>query len=205
VTGLAASVRRRRCAGPAAIALLAVVVGVGLSGCGVPASSAPEVLSAGLIPKALSASVRPIPPAQPPRGAIIAIYLLNIDDRLFAAPRNVLKVTPQSVLDALEQGPLSKEFAEGVTTELLPGSNLKVLAVTNGVAKVQLDSNFFDLIGEATVLELAQVVDTMTSAVPLKIHAVQFYFQGSPTEAEIGNGSLVSGPVTFKDYASLLE
>lgn len=188
----------------AAFALVLAVAAAGLSACGVPATSTPQVLSPSIMPKALSATIPTIPPPETTRGKDVLIYLLNPVQRLFAVPRTVATLTPQSLIDTLEQGPLSKEFAEGLTTELLPGSHLVVLGVSKGgVAEVQLDSDYLDLIGEAAVLELAQVVDTLTAAAALKITAVRFYFDGVPTEAVIGNGSLVSGPVTAKDYASL--
>lgn len=183
---------------------LGLAASLSLSACGVPVTSSPQVLSAGIMPKALSATIPTIPPPKTLRGKPVLIYLLNPVQRLFAVPRTVGRVTAQSVLDVLEQGPSSKEFAEGLTTELLPGSRLVVLGVVKGIAQVQLDSDFLELIGEAAVLELAQVVDTLANVQALKITAVQFYFDGVPTEAEIGNGSLVTRPVTARDYASLV-
>ncbi len=203
---------RSRCSHGCALLVLAASLscglGLGLTGCGVPVSASPQPLSAGLLPKALSESLPTLPPPKPlsARDVPVPIYLVNPLQRLVIEARIVAKpLTAQSVLDVLEQGPLPHESQAGLFTALLPGSHLSVLAVAHGVAKVQLDNNFFELVGESAVLELAQIVDTLTKALPQKVKSVQFYFDDVPTEAEIGNGSLVARPVTPKDYASLVQ
>lgn len=190
--------------------LVAAASTVGLASCGVPVNTSPELLSQNLLPKALTTPPPTLPAVKPisSRDQEVAIYLLSQVQRLIVEPRIVAKpVTAQGVLDVLEQGPLPHEFADGLGSALLPGSRLTVLRVQHGIAAVQLDQSFFELIGESSVLELAQIVDTLTSIKGLSapIKAVQFYFDGAPTDAEIGNGRVVARPVTPKDYLLLVQ
>jgi hypothetical protein len=184
------------------------VLAVGLSSCGVPVAATPQRLSTDLIPKALSQPPSTDASSGPTRGAFATIYLLNSNNKLIDVTRSVRKpVTPQDVINVLEQGPTNREFLHQIGTAIPASTNLRVMWVNkSGEAAVALDALYFNQQGEAALLELAQVVESITSTIP-SIRSVQFYWNGIPSYAEVavGFGELVLRPVTAKDYASLLQ
>ncbi len=111
--------------------------------------------------------------------------------------------TPEAVLKALEDGPSSKQYAEGYTTAVPSNANFQVIgSPVHGVLPVALDSTYYRLPGQVASLELAQVVYTLCKA-PGDVRQIQFYRNGAKAGVLGGNDQYIPGAVSRADYASL--
>jgi spore germination protein GerM len=131
--------------------------------------------------------------------------------------QNILRpFTVTEVLKTLEGGPSLTNAApqQGgpVTTDLPVGSDLRAIGpqngVVHGVARVGLDTAFYELGTPQAILELGQIVYSLTTSLgkSLGVRSVQFYApDGSAAPALIASGQVVTGTVDDADYCAELR
>ena len=114
--------------------------------------------------------------------------------------------TPQVGTEALEDlltGPEPIEARAGVSTVIPAGTRLLGLAVSKGVANVDLSSEFEVGGGSASMsARLAQVVCTLDQFETVKV--VSFRLDGQPVDVFSGEGIVLDQPVRCRDYEELL-
>jgi germination protein M len=108
-----------------------------------------------------------------------------------------------ATLEALLAGPDAREQAATVGSQIPPGTQLLGLTVDNGVATVDLTSEFESGGGSASMnMRIAQVVYTLTQFPTVR--GVLFELDGQGVDVLGGEGVIVDHPVTRKDFRSLL-
>jgi spore germination protein GerM len=143
-----------------------------------------------------------------PTQAVPVYYVVN--GRLQPVVRQLpLPVATQTVADNLDAGPLPQEQAAGVRSALPPNS-LGTVTVTGGVATVDLAPSVVTPTASTEQLPVpnvdqplafGQIVLTLTSLPG--IGQVRFTVGSQPQGALAADGSLIDGPVSADNYASL--
>jgi hypothetical protein len=107
-------------------------------------------------------------------------------------------------MNALLEGPSADESGERVITSAVPGgSRLLGLTIEDGIATVDLSSEFESGGGSASVFtRLGQVVFTLTQFPT--VQSVLFEIEGRPVTVFSSEGILLDGPVGRDDYEDLL-
>jgi sporulation and spore germination protein/immunoglobulin-like protein involved in spore germination len=106
-------------------------------------------------------------------------------------------------LAALLDGPNDEEITGDVGTAVPEGTQLLGLEIGDGVATVNLSSEFESGGGSLSMtMRLAQVVYTLTQFQTVK--GVQFELDGRPVDVFSGEGIVLDHPVGRKDYEQLL-
>ena len=139
-----------------------------------------------------------------PRSISLAVWF-NSGETLFPARRTVpaTQTVGTAALKALLAGPTGAEIAGGVGTQLPAGTRLRGLSIANGLATVDLSSEFGAGGGVASeTMRLAQVVYTITQFPTVR--SVTFRLDGRPVTVFTGDGIVLDHPVTRKDYEGLL-
>jgi hypothetical protein len=130
-----------------------------------------------------------------PAQSSVAVYFLR--DGKVSPVRRAISATPavaRAAMGALLAGPTEKEAADGLASAIPPATNLRDIAVADGVATVDLDGSFDDGGGSASMLgRVAQVVATLTRF--STIQRVAFRIDGEPVEAIGGEGVMVDPPI----------
>jgi hypothetical protein len=122
----------------------------------------------------------------------------------------LLREVPQTravataAMNALLAGPTADESAQREITSAVPaGSRLLGLTVENGIATVNLSSEFESGGGSMSVfVRLAQVVFTLTQFPT--VDAVLFEIEGQPVTVFSSEGIVLDGPIGRGGYADLL-
>jgi hypothetical protein len=108
-----------------------------------------------------------------------------------------------AALEALLEGPDSFETDYGLRTAVPDGTQLLDLKIADGIARVDLTSEFESGGGSASMQRrLAQVVYTITQFPTVK--GVVFSLDGEPIDVLGGEGVVIDHPLTRRDYADLL-
>ena len=108
-----------------------------------------------------------------------------------------------AALESLLEGPDSFEEGYGLSTAVPDGTQLLGLAIEDGIARVDLTSEFESGGGSASMqTRLAQVVYTITQFPTVK--GVVFSLDGEPIDVLGGEGIIIDHPLTRRDYAELL-
>ncbi len=186
------------------VAILVLVVG--LAGCGVPVDRSPSALPRKGVPFGLlQPSTRSTTTTSPqsPVQATVQIYLVTSSNHLFAVARTVpaAQQSLATVLAALVHGPTNTEAALGLESAV-PAQTV-VLGATIGsddVATVNLGGTFGQLVGQAQIQAVAQIVFT-AAALP-GVSGVTFELAGKPVYVPTATGAQV--PVaTTAQFAAL--
>jgi len=107
-----------------------------------------------------------------------------------------------AAVEALLAGPSRAERAGGLTTEIPRGTRLIGVTIANGVARVDLTSDYeAGADARSLQLRLAQVVYTLTQFPTVR--AVRFELDGSPVDVFSSGGIVLDHPVGRSDYKSL--
>jgi hypothetical protein len=126
-------------------------------------------------------------------------------DGLFVSYRSEA-ATPRvgtAALESLLEGPDSFEEDYGLRTAIPDGTQLLGLQIEDGIARVDLTSEFESGGGSASMqARLAQVVYTVTQFPTVK--GVRFSLDGEPIDVLGGEGVVIDHPLTRRDYADLL-
>jgi germination protein M len=108
-----------------------------------------------------------------------------------------------AALEALLEGPDSFEDDYGLSSAVPEGTQLLDLKIADGIARVDLTSEFESGGGSASMqMRLAQVVYTITQFPTVK--GVFFSLDGDPIDILGGEGIIIDHPLTRGDYADLL-
>lgn len=108
-----------------------------------------------------------------------------------------------AALEALFDGPNDEEITGDVGTAVPEGTQLLGLEIADGVATVNLTSEFESGGGSLSMtMRLAQVVYTLTQFQTVK--GVRFELDGRPVDVFSGEGIVLDHPVGRKDYEQLL-
>jgi hypothetical protein len=109
----------------------------------------------------------------------------------------------RAAMNALLDGPSSAEAGRSISTVIPDGSQLLGLSIKDGVATVDLSSEFESGGGSASVLtRLGQVVYTLTQFPTVK--SVVFQIEGETRSVFGSEGVVLDGPVGRSDYVQLL-
>jgi len=108
-----------------------------------------------------------------------------------------------AAVNALLDGPTSDERLTGLASAVPPGTKLIGIAIRNGVATVDLTSEFQSGAGSRSMqMRLAQVVYTLTQFPT--VQKVLFRLDGSPVNVFSSEGIVLDHPVGRTDYVNLL-
>jgi len=127
------------------------------------------------------------------------------DPRLFVVHRTIpaTEGIGAAAVNELLAGPESIESAADVSTAVPDGTRLLGLNIANGLATVDLSSEFESGGGSLSMqMRLAQMVYTLTQFPTVK--RVQFQLDGEPVRVFSGEGIVLDKPVTRGDYEELM-
>ena len=214
--------RSRRGTRPLAGTGLAVVAVITLAGCGVPVDRAPSALPRGGVPFGL---LRPSPPsttttsAPSPVQAPVSIFLVASSGHLVAVARELPAAQESlvTVLEALVRGPTNTEAAAGLSSAVpIQTTVLGAVIGTGGVATVNLGGTFGQLVGQAQIEAVAQIVFTSDSVTPGQLYdygstqvgqrisilpgvsSVDFELSGQSVEVPVASGAEVPSANRFQ-------
>ena len=109
----------------------------------------------------------------------------------------------RAAMNALLAGPSTAEAGRSISTVVPDGSQLLGLSIKDGIATVDLSSEFESGGGSASVLtRLGQVVYTLTQFPSVK--SVVFQIEGETRSVFGSEGVVLDGPVGRSDYVQLL-
>ncbi|HUQ78976.1 MAG TPA: Gmad2 immunoglobulin-like domain-containing protein [Patescibacteria group bacterium] len=113
------------------------------------------------------------------------------------------KSVATAAITSLFAGPTGAETSRSISTAIPDGSRLLGISITNGVATIDLSSEFESGGGSASVQgRLGQVVYTLTQFPSIK--SVVFQIEGKSAEIFSGEGIVLDKPVGRADYVALL-
>jgi N-acetylneuraminic acid mutarotase len=187
--------RRQTASVIAALAVLGVALGIflaaGGSGDAVSLGPAPNVVTGSEISGTL--------PAQPS----VEVWLARGEQITpVARARGSSPGVATAALNALLAGPTRAERRAGATTAVPPDTELLGISIENGVATVDLTSEFQSGGGSLSMqLRLAQVVFTLTQFSTVK--KVRFQLDGEPVDVFSDEGIILDHPVGRSDYKDL--
>ncbi|HEX7189557.1 MAG TPA: GerMN domain-containing protein [Actinomycetes bacterium] len=198
----------RRAATPAVLlAGLAVL----LVGCGVPGQGTTRAVPTEDVPYGLLEPARDQPTATPSPGGIGVgglprAYFLDASLRLVAQPVQISESGTEAelvaVLDALEAGPTEQQRALGLASALAPTGGLRLLAVVDGTARIEVAPAAITPAADRLPLVVGQLVLSATSV--QGVDQVVLVQDGQPVEAPLPGGEQTSNPLEAADYASLV-
>jgi germination protein M len=149
----------------------------------------------------------PSPEGEPnePGAFTYEVWFAGTEGWLFVSKRTAMFEPGAGTLalKSLLAGPTETERAAGVSTAIPDGTELLGLDIHDGIATVDLSSEFEQGSGShAEFLRLAQVVYTITQFETVK--GVSFRLDGEPVEVFGGHGILVDGPRARRDFRDYL-
>lgn len=179
------------------LAVLGGTLGFVASGCG-----SEKAVSLGR-PAQTGSTTATEPTGTVPTSVSLEVWFLKGED-LASSPRTHA-ATPQvatAAMDALLKGPSGGREA-GLGTAIPDGTRLLGISIHNGVATVDLTSEFQSGGGSLSMkARLAQVVYTLTQF--STVRSVRFHLDGEPVNVFSGEGIVLDHPVGRKDYEDLL-
>lgn len=184
-----------------AIAVLAAALTGVLSGCGISADRSPHVVDA----DQRKPLIEEVSTAGAPRpGTSARIYFLSSSEqgrstRLQAVGRDVAQSATAQVLAALFDGLTGEEQRARLRTAIPPGTRLLSAQLADEkTLEVDVSSEFFGVSGEVLTDAVAQIVFTASRV--NNEYTVRLTVEGEEQEWPIGDGSLVSRPLSTFDY-----
>ena len=149
-------------------------------------------------------------PTPTPSGTtIVRAYFFLDGEPGTAGLVGVLREVPETravataAMNALIAGPAASERDGGISSAVPAGTQLLGLTIENGVATVDLSSEFESGGGSASVLtRLGQVVFTLTQFPT--VDSVVFRIEGRTVTVFSSEGLTLDGPVARSDYEALL-
>lgn len=162
------------------------------AGCGVPVDRGPTTLARAGVPFGLlapSTSTTSTTAAAPaPVEVTVQVYLLGPSGHLVAVGRDVPFPAPMSgVLGALVDGPTNTEAANGLQSAIPAQTQVVSATVAGGVATVDLGGTFGQLVGQAQIEAVAQIVFTATALAG--VTGVSFELGGQAVAVPVADGA----------------
>lgn len=175
----------------------ALLLGLLIAACGIPVDASPEAISVDL------GDLGEIEEATGAQLAAVSIYLVR-DDRLVHVTRDLPSPAQlPDVLESLVSGETDPEDRAGLRSSIPIGTQVRGVTVEDGVARVDLSTDFAAVGGRQELLAVAQVV--LTASGIEGVDAVLFELEGNPTDVPTPSGALADHPVASEDYLSLLD
>jgi len=142
-----------------------------------------------------------------PTTITVRLYWVEAGENALGVERTLpyTQAVATAALNALLAGPTPEELATwpAISSAIPAGTKLNGVSVANGIAKVDLSSEFESGGGTFSVTaRLAQVVYTLDQFPT--VDAVEFYIDGVKVEMFSGEGLILDGPQTLDDYDDLL-
>jgi spore germination protein GerM len=126
------------------------------------------------------------------------VYLINVDGRLEPRGRDVAELA-STVIDELLKGPSEEERAQGLRTEIPPGTTRLQSSVNDGVLSLELSGELLTVTSPELMADaMAQLVFTATALDG--VNQVLLAVEGGPAEWPRGDGSFTSSPLTVFDF-----
>jgi germination protein M len=144
-----------------------------------------------------------VPP--PDSNALLLQVWFTKGDSLFVVTRRqaYTRRVGTAAVEALLEGPESFEAESGVGTAVPQGAQLLGLTIDDGIASVDLTSEYESGGGSLSMtMRLAQVVCTLDQFPTVK--GVLFKLDGEPVDVFSGEGILLDHPVGCKDYEDVM-
>lgn len=185
---------------------LAVLVAalVALSGCGLTTNDEPQTLADDvpfdlLAPRA-STTTTTSTTAPAVVSVELPVYLVGSQGRLVPVVRTLAApVTAADLLKVLLEGATDDEAATGLRSVIKPDTTLRgVTLQPDGVAVVDLSTEFGSVQGEEGITAVAQVVFTVTELEAVR--RVAFAIAGQAIDVPDGDGTLTSRPLRRIDF-----
>jgi hypothetical protein len=190
------------------VVAVGAVLGTALAGCGVPVDRQPAALGRHGVPFGLldpTGSTTTVTTTPSPIEVPVQIFLIGPTGHLVPVARDVPVSAPDvaTVLGALVAGPTDAESAAGLQSALTPQTTVLGATLAGGVATVNLNGAFGQLVGPPQIQAVAQIVYTAT-ALP-GVTGVTFELSGTPVEVPVANGVQVplAGRAQFATLAPL--
>lgn len=133
-------------------------------------------------------------------GTTVSVYLLR-GETVGVARREVpvTRAVLRAALEQLVEGPSAEERAWGLGTSIPEGTTLNGVSLADGIATIDLSTEFDDGGGSSSMLtRLAQVVFTATRFPTVK--GVLFELDGAPVTTFSSEGIVLDGPQRRADY-----
>lgn len=178
------------------LAVLALTVAT-LAGCGVPVDKGPIALSRSGVPFHLldpSAASTTTTTAASPVEVPIEIFLFGPSGVLVSVSRAVPSSEDllPTILGALVDGPTEAEAAAGLQSAVPPQTSVLGANIgPDGIATVDLAGAFAQLVGQAQIEAVAQIVYTATALPQGGVSQVTFQIAGQPIEVPVASGAQV--------------
>jgi len=179
------------------LAFGAILVLAVIGGCGVPVDRGPTALSRSGVPFGLLApssspttSTTGASPAEVP----IEIFLVDPSGHLVAVSREVPAAQDSLavVLGALVDGPTAAETAAGLQSAVHPQTSVMGASIASaGLVTVNLAGTFGQLVGQAQIEAVAQIVYTASNLSGVNMTGIAFQLAGQPIEVPVANGAQV--------------
>jgi germination protein M len=191
------------------IALLTFATALALTGCGIsrsedptPTASPAASATPSSAPSAASPSASPpsSPAASPTPDTVVSAYYLR--GRFVGTAHRSVAATDQPAETALLElliGPNAEERAAGLHTQIPAGTRLLGLTIRDGLATVDLSSEFAAGVDPREDRgRLAQVVYTLTQFPTVR--GVRFRIDGAPLVFRSGEGTVQARPQTRQSF-----
>jgi germination protein M len=182
-----------------ALAVAGGALAVAVSGCG-----SEEAVSLGKPSQGTTAATTGEQTGTTPAKLSLQVWLTR-DDGLVSVQRthDPTPLVATSAITALLEGPTASERVLGFASAVPTGTKLLGIAIHDGVATVDLTSEFQDGAGSRSMqMRLGQVVYTLTQFPT--VQKVRFRLDGSPVNVFSSEGIVLNHPVGRNDYADLL-
>lgn len=180
--------------------LLAVLVLVATTACGVTPESEPRALERSEAPFRVFAEQ---PVQQPPTSDLQAQLFFVLVDRLTATTRPVPQPgSPEQIASELFDGVTDSEREAGLSSAIPSVASLRSVDVRNRIAVVSLEG-FGESVRADQVTAFAQIVATLDARTD--IDGVRFRTGDLDLSVPRGDGSLTDAPVDRTDYPVLLD
>lgn len=189
----------------ATFAVLALVLAVLGSACGIQPDTSPRSLAADEVPYGLLDEGPPIPSPSTSVPEVdrvnVAVYFL-LGERLQPAAR-ALPDPPSAarVLNTLLSGPTDEEAVSGLRTAINPTTQATVTRPAPDIVAVDLTADFTAVPGLEQRLAIAQIVFTATGVDG--VSAVSFSIGGAPIGIPLPDGTVTAEPVTRDAFPNL--
>jgi hypothetical protein len=191
------------------VTVLSAVIAV-LGACGLPRSSSPVQVPAADVPYGLLDSVTTSPsPTTTPGVPLVdgSIFLADPQQRLVSVgvqvPQEQAAPMLQTLLNRLAVGPTERERAQGLVTDLGPGSTIVLRSISGGTASIELQSTGQDPSPSKLPIAVGQIVLTATSI--MGVDRVVFVRDGAAVQVPgPSGGGLTSEPLVAADYSTQL-
>lgn len=187
--------------------LLAIVLVVALTGvaCSDDDEPAPAPAAPSAAPSASASAPPPTTPTPAPVTQPVRLWL-TLEEFTGLTVRDAQVTPPQfatAAVTELLKGPTPSEASNGWGTAIPPGSQLLGIDIANGVATVDLSSEFESGGGSLSArMRLAQLVYTMTEFPT--VQSVALEIDGQPVTTFSSEGIVIDGPMTRADFEDLM-